>query len=186
MTLMELLTTMDTQGHIPASRVKDIKTSLGYLAHALGHATMDQCQEAPSSIASSLWQQKLDTHFSLLVEQEKSSPPIPFATPVPICASFFVRPRLKVCFHLLPVFLNFPLLVMPTEKSLAPHHPSITYMPATPARSIDFLSISGPLTSKLPGIPIVLLGNSRSASPPSIRMLTTSHPISAFLSLSKD
>ena len=75
MTLMDLLTTMNTQGHIPPSRVKDIKTSLGYLAHALGHATMDQCQEEPSCIASSPWQQKLDTHFSLLVKQGKKLSP---------------------------------------------------------------------------------------------------------------
>lgn len=75
MTLMDLLTTMNTQGHIHPSRFKDIKTSLGYLARALGHDTTDQCQEEPSSIASSLWQQKLDTHFSLLVKQGKKLSP---------------------------------------------------------------------------------------------------------------
>jgi hypothetical protein len=75
MTLMDLLTTMDTQGHIPASRVKDLKTSLRYLAHALGHATMDQCQEPTFRIAPSLWQQKLDTHFSVLAQQGKTISP---------------------------------------------------------------------------------------------------------------
>jgi hypothetical protein len=76
MTLMELLTTIHAQGHIKkAGRVKDIKTSLRYLAHALGHATMDQCQEATFRIAPSLWQQKLDTHFSLLAKQGKKISP---------------------------------------------------------------------------------------------------------------
>ena len=75
MTLIDLLTTMNTQGHIHPSRVKDLKTSLGYLARALGHCTADQCQEEPSCIASSLWQQKLDTHFSLLVKEGKKISP---------------------------------------------------------------------------------------------------------------
>ena len=75
MTLMDLLTTMDTHGHIPASRIKDLKTSLRYFAHAFGHATTDQCQEATFRIAPALWQQKLDTHFSRLAQQGKTISP---------------------------------------------------------------------------------------------------------------
>ena len=43
MTLADLLTTLETRGALPASRAKDMKTSLRYLAAALGHATPEQC-----------------------------------------------------------------------------------------------------------------------------------------------
>ena len=39
MTLADLLTTLETRGALPASRVKDLKTSLRYLAAALGQAS---------------------------------------------------------------------------------------------------------------------------------------------------
>jgi len=46
MTLTDLLHTLHARGAIPASRVKDLKTSIRYLACALGKATPEYCVEA--------------------------------------------------------------------------------------------------------------------------------------------
>lgn len=43
MTLADLLTALETRGALTASRVKDMKTSLRYLAVALGSASLEQC-----------------------------------------------------------------------------------------------------------------------------------------------
>ena len=43
MTLAELLATLATQGALKPSRVPAMKTSLKYLAAALGHERLEQC-----------------------------------------------------------------------------------------------------------------------------------------------
>jgi hypothetical protein len=72
MTLTELLVAIETQGHIPASRSKDLKTSIRYLARALGKSTPDACHEADFILPTAIWKDKLDTYFGSL-----QSPPSP-------------------------------------------------------------------------------------------------------------
>jgi hypothetical protein len=75
MTLMELLTTMETQGTIPASRVKDVQTSMRYLARALGKDSPEQCQEADFVLPTAAWKEKLDTYFLAQQQQGKTISP---------------------------------------------------------------------------------------------------------------
>ena len=75
MTLADLLTTLDTRGALPASRVKDMKTSLRYLASALGQTTPDQypmgeaCRDPPT------WAAALETHLRALRRRAEPSAP---------------------------------------------------------------------------------------------------------------
>ena len=66
MTLTELFTTMITHGHLPARRAKDLKTSIRYLARALGKETPEQCHEDDFGVATALWKEKLDRYFGSL------------------------------------------------------------------------------------------------------------------------
>jgi site-specific recombinase XerC len=72
MTLMELLNTMATQGSISASRVKDVKTSIRYLARALGKDTPEQCQEVDFLLPRTAWKEKLDRYFLEQQQQGKT------------------------------------------------------------------------------------------------------------------
>lgn len=69
MTLMELLTTLEAQGSISANRVKDVKTSVRYLALAVGKDTPEQCQEADFLLPPAVWKEKLDGYF--LTQQQR-------------------------------------------------------------------------------------------------------------------
>jgi hypothetical protein len=69
MTLADLLTTLDTRGALPASRGKDMKTSLRYLAAALGQPTLDQCPVDATCRDPAQWGAALDTHFAALTAQ---------------------------------------------------------------------------------------------------------------------
>src|SRR5262247_1943773 len=72
MTLADLLTTLETQAALPASRVKDMKTSLRYLAHALGHATLAQCPVDAACRDPATWTPLLETHFQALETQGRT------------------------------------------------------------------------------------------------------------------
>jgi hypothetical protein len=66
MTLKDVLTAMETQGHIPTGRMKDIQTSIRYLARALGKEQPAQCQQEDFLLSTSVWKEKLDTYFMAL------------------------------------------------------------------------------------------------------------------------
>src|SRR6516162_5465512 len=72
MTMAELLTTLAARDALPAGRVKDIKTSLNYLAQALGHPSPDQCPVDPTLQDAASWLIKLDAHFVALTAQGRS------------------------------------------------------------------------------------------------------------------
>jgi hypothetical protein len=72
MTLLDLFTTLLTQGHLPAKRAKDFKTSIRYFARAVGKDTPAQCQEGDFVMAPTLWHEKLDRYFGAL-----TTPPSP-------------------------------------------------------------------------------------------------------------
>ena len=69
MTLAELLTDLDTRGALPASRVKDLKTSIKYLSQARGHASPEQCPVDAAWLQEATWQAALETHFATLETQ---------------------------------------------------------------------------------------------------------------------
>ena len=71
MMFADLLATLETRGALHASRVKDMKTSLRYLAHALGQPTLDECQVGAACQQESTWTQALDAHFATLEEEGK-------------------------------------------------------------------------------------------------------------------
>jgi hypothetical protein len=66
MTLTDLLHTLQARGAIPASRIKDLKTSIRYLACALGKDTPDRCVEADLTLAEPHWKAKLNRYFGSL------------------------------------------------------------------------------------------------------------------------
>jgi hypothetical protein len=66
MTLADLLTTLDTGGALPARRVKDLKTSIKYLAEALGAASPEQCPVDAACREEAHWAKALETHFAAL------------------------------------------------------------------------------------------------------------------------
>jgi hypothetical protein len=72
MTLADLLTTLATRGALPASRVKDHKTSLKYLAAALGHASPAQCPLDAACLDPGTWAPALETHFATLETQGRT------------------------------------------------------------------------------------------------------------------
>ena len=63
MTLAELLITLDTRGVLPASRVKDLKTSLRYLAEALGYLSLEQCPVDAACREEATWAHALEAYF---------------------------------------------------------------------------------------------------------------------------
>ena len=66
MTFADLLTTLETRAALHASRVKDMKTSLRYLAKALGHPDLDQCPVDAACREEATWAKALETHFAAL------------------------------------------------------------------------------------------------------------------------
>lgn len=71
MTLTDVLTMLKTQlttqRHIKKlNRVKDIQTSIGYLARALGKEHPEQCQQEDFLLPESVWKEKLETYFESL------------------------------------------------------------------------------------------------------------------------
>src|SRR4051794_12188517 len=72
MTLADLLTDLTTRGALPAKRVKDHRTSIKYLATALGHASPEQCPVADACREEARWLQALETHFATLTGQGRT------------------------------------------------------------------------------------------------------------------
>jgi hypothetical protein len=72
MTLADLLTTLDTRGALPASRVKDMRTSLRYLASALGETTPDHSSVGEACRDPTAWAAALETHWRTLEAQGRT------------------------------------------------------------------------------------------------------------------
>ena len=72
MTLADLLTTLETRGALTASRMKDCKTSLKYLAAALGTASPEQCPVDAACHDGTTWTVALETHFATLEAQGRT------------------------------------------------------------------------------------------------------------------
>ena len=72
MTLADVLTTLEARGALPAGRVKDLKTSIKYLAHALGHASPEQCPLDAARREEARWLPALETHFATLETQGRT------------------------------------------------------------------------------------------------------------------
>jgi hypothetical protein len=72
MTFAQVFTALEAKGVLPASRVKDIKTSLRYLAQALGHSSPEECQMGEDGLDPSAWTDALETHFRALEAQGRS------------------------------------------------------------------------------------------------------------------
>ena len=66
MTLTDLLNALQAQGDIPASRVKNLKTSIRYLACALGKDTPEHCVEADFLLPEPHWKDKLNRYLGSL------------------------------------------------------------------------------------------------------------------------
>jgi hypothetical protein len=72
MTLAELLTTLETRAVLKASRAKDMKTSLRYLANALGQGSPDACPLDTACLDPAMWTDALETHFADLTAQGRT------------------------------------------------------------------------------------------------------------------
>jgi hypothetical protein len=72
MTLADLLATLEQRGALAPSRLKDCKTSLRYLASALGHATPEQCPVGAACRDPATWGSALETHFTTLEAQGRT------------------------------------------------------------------------------------------------------------------
>ena len=72
MTFADLLTALDTRAALPASRIKDMKTSLRYLAAALGQTSLDECPVDAACRDPATWTAALETHFAWLEAQGRT------------------------------------------------------------------------------------------------------------------
>jgi hypothetical protein len=72
MTMAELFATLVARGALPAVRVKDIKTSLTYLAQALGYPSADQCPVDAALPDAETWLAALASHFTALTAQGRT------------------------------------------------------------------------------------------------------------------
>ena len=72
MTLADLLTDLDTRGALSPSRGKDLKTSLRYLAAALGHPSLEQCPVDAACRDPQAWSPALEAHFATLEAQGRT------------------------------------------------------------------------------------------------------------------
>jgi integrase len=113
MTLADLLTTLVTRSALPASRAKDIKTSLRYLATALGHASLEQCPVDAASQEADTWQAALEAHFQALTAQGRT---ISAATRRNTRNNVRVLFRLAETQGLLAAPLPVPLLTKPRRE----------------------------------------------------------------------
>jgi hypothetical protein len=66
MTFADLLTTLEAHGALTPSRVKDVRTSLRYLAQALGHGSIDVALVDDACRDPARWTKALETHFATL------------------------------------------------------------------------------------------------------------------------
>jgi hypothetical protein len=71
MTFAELLATLEAQGAVAPSRAKDLRTSLTYLARALGHAGLDDATLCDACRDPARWTAALATHFAALAAEGK-------------------------------------------------------------------------------------------------------------------
>jgi hypothetical protein len=72
MTLADLLTVLEARGALPASRVKDLKTSIKYLAAALGAASPEACAVAAALAEEATWAKALEDHFATLEVRDRT------------------------------------------------------------------------------------------------------------------
>jgi hypothetical protein len=72
MTVADLLTNLVNRRALRSGGVSNIKTSLGYLARALGHARLDQCPVGETCREPDAWLPALETHFQALTDQGRS------------------------------------------------------------------------------------------------------------------
>ena len=70
MTFADLLTALDTRGVL--TRAKDKKTSLRYLAAALGQPTLEVCPVGDACQKEATWAKALETHFQALEAQGRA------------------------------------------------------------------------------------------------------------------
>jgi hypothetical protein len=69
MTLADCFATLVDRQAFKAGRVKDLRTSLRYLAEALGHASPEDCPVDATCRAEALWGAALETHWQTLTAQ---------------------------------------------------------------------------------------------------------------------
>ena len=69
MTFAELIDALEARAALAPSRLKDCRTSLRYLALALGYKTLDQCPVDDARQKTEKWKAALETHFQALADQ---------------------------------------------------------------------------------------------------------------------
>jgi hypothetical protein len=72
MTFAELLQALEARSALSASRVKDIKTSMRYLASALGYGSLEQCPVGDACQDPATWTAALETYFATLTAQGRT------------------------------------------------------------------------------------------------------------------
>src|SRR5688572_1502815 len=72
MTLADLLTELSTRGAMKTSRVPAMKTSLKYLAEALGHSSADACPADVALRQEATWAKSLETYFATLTTPNRT------------------------------------------------------------------------------------------------------------------
>jgi hypothetical protein len=72
MTFADLLTALEIRAALRASRAKDCKTSLRYLAAALGQPSLEQCPVDAACRDPARWDAALEAHFATLTAQGRT------------------------------------------------------------------------------------------------------------------
>jgi hypothetical protein len=123
MTLSELLTILERRNVLSATRVKDYRTSLRYLAQALGYASADTCPVDDACREQDTWGAALEAHWQRVDAQRALMPPHTKTTkPVGASTRRNTRSDLSKVFHLaethglLPAPLVVPLLARQNRR----------------------------------------------------------------------
>ena len=131
MTLADLLTTLETRGALVASRVKDLKTSLRYLATALGQTSLEHCSVDAACREEATWAKALEDHWRTLETQGRTLSAVTRRNTRNNLRGVF---RLAEAHGLLPQPLPTPLLTKPKradfrrqQRATAPYQS--TYRP---------------------------------------------------------
>jgi hypothetical protein len=124
MTFTELLTVLEGRNVLSATRVKDYRTSLRYLAQALGYDSPDACPVDETCKDTTTWAAALEAHWHTLDATRALAPPHAKTKPVGASTRRNTRSDLAKIFRLaeqhglLAVPLPVPLLARRNRRDL--------------------------------------------------------------------
>jgi hypothetical protein len=146
MTFAELIDALETRAALKASRMKDCRTSLRYLASALGYSSLEECPVEDACRDPATWTGALETHFQALTDQGRAISALTRRNTRNNCRAIF---RQAEAHGLLQAPLPLRLLARPLHRVFAHHHRETapyqsTYRPQTGPRRFGLTQAQWP------------------------------------------